>query len=227
MKIAFDIDGVIANYVRGFMALIIALSGRDLFLESDWTDPPCWDWYKLRGYTKDEVSAAQTAILESPDFWFNLEPMTHDVAQLAIAFEELDDHHEVYFITHRSGQHARRQTEDWLVHALGLWEVPTVLLVGYRMKGVAAKALGLDLYIDDNYDNCLDCVEQSPLTRTYLLDRAYNRVFEEIMEKKRLFQSSVPSEFLRTVEDRRVPDIGGMLGRERLTGYTEGVATPP
>ncbi len=45
-------------------------------------------------------------------------------------------------------------------------------------KGLIAQSLRLDVYIDDNYDNVRSVALCSPLTRNYLLDRAYNRLGE-------------------------------------------------
>lgn len=211
MRIGFDVDGILADFSQAFMRAIIAASGRDLFHPEDWDNPPCWDWDKFRGYAPSEREAAWETVRQSPDFWFNLGPLDTNVSALARAFEPIDDDHEVYFITQREGVQVRKQTEDWLIYNLGLMKVPTVLIVGHRVKGVVAKALKLNAYVDDNYDNCVDCVRESPTTRTYLLDRSYNR--------------GENSQRVHDVEARRVFTLEGFLHAESLLPYTEGVVS--
>jgi uncharacterized HAD superfamily protein len=98
---------------------------------------------------------------------------------LDLMVRDLEAFHEVYYITSRPGFRVKQQTEMWLqrhMSAYRAWQHnPTVLIVGHRVKGETAKALGLDCYIDDNLDNVNDCGRVSPTTRTYLLDRSYNQ----------------------------------------------------
>ena len=55
-------------------------------------------------------------------------------------------------------------------------ELPTVLITSD--KGAVCRALKLDVYIDDNYDNVVGVGLQSPSTRCYLLNYTYNRMGE-------------------------------------------------
>ena len=57
MRLGIDVDGVLANFSKGYAELIIELTGKNLFQPGDIEDPPVWDWDILRGYTKEEVSA--------------------------------------------------------------------------------------------------------------------------------------------------------------------------
>lgn len=178
MRIGFDIDGVLADFVPAYQKLHVDVTGRDTFLPGDNVDPPIWDWPELRGYTRKETSDVWGRIGPDPTFWLNLAPMSN-VGTLRKIIKHLERTHEVYFITSRSGNRVKRQTEIWLFEHLGyplncpgVW--PTVLIVGSNEKGAMCKALKLDLYIDDNWDNVVDCAKTAPKTRTFLLNRKYN-----------------------------------------------------
>lgn len=178
-NIGFDVDGVLANFVPAYQRAFVTMTGRDSFDPGDVFNPPCWDWPTARGYTKEETSRVWGAICADPFFWQNLRPVEDSIKTLELLVDHIEHHHNVYYITSRPGAHAKRQTEAWLRtwvrrYRVGL-DTPTVMIVGHREKGNIAKALKLDIYVDDNLDNVNDCGLTSPATRTYLLDRSYNR----------------------------------------------------
>jgi uncharacterized HAD superfamily protein len=178
MRIGFDIDGVLADFVTAYQDAFVRLTGRNTFLPGDNLDPPEWNWPTLRGYTKEETSAVWEHIKSSSDFWLNLQE-DPGCSTLRTLLYTLEREHEVYYITSRMGQRVKRQTEIWLIEHLRYPAItnvyPTVLIVGHRVKGIVARALQLDVYIDDNMDNVNDCAHDAPHTRTYLLNRAYNQ----------------------------------------------------
>lgn len=176
MRIGFDIDGVLANFVKAYQHLCVQVTGKDLFVPSDVYDPPCWDWPQFRGYTDAEVSTVWAIIKRDDTFWLNLEPHENNVSALSAVLLDLERKHDVYYVTSRVGVGAKRQTKLWLMdhlryHARCRTE-PTVLIS--REKGKIAHALKLDAFLDDNWDNVVDVVNTSPATRTYLLNRSYN-----------------------------------------------------
>ena len=174
MKIGFDMDGVLSNFVAGFRDVLISMTGRDLLEAGDIDNPPVWNVWKHRGYTNKEISAAWTEINESPTFWRYLRPTAganalHDVRK------ELNNQHEIYYITDRScGVKTKRQTEDWLTcWVTGASYHPTVVISPH--KGLVCKALSLDCYIDDKLAYIQSVGVESPDTRTYLLSYRYNQ----------------------------------------------------
>jgi 5'(3')-deoxyribonucleotidase len=177
VRIGFDVDGVLADFTRSFVPLLIRVTGKNLFQPDDINNPPCWNWDLHRGYTKDESRMAWAVIKESRDFWASLRT-TPQVRTLRMMILDLLRNHEVYFITNRTGTDVKWQTELWLRQHLQI-DLPTVLISG--AKGLCAQALKLDVYVDDNADNVNDVVnrtgpEQSRNScRTYLLDTTYNR----------------------------------------------------
>lgn len=200
MKIGFDVDGVLANFNPGYIQQCIDVTGRNLFLPGDDVNPPVWDFAGLRGYTIGEMNEAKKSIKESSDFWQSLPGYADNCEALAkFWFQDWNGEHDVYFITHRGGVTAKVQTERWLMYQ-GI--DPTVLIVGAQEKGNVARALSLDVYVDDYYPNCEDVVRTSPLTRCYVLDRAYNR--------------TGISNANFTVETRRVTSLEQLLRQEKL-----------
>lgn len=175
MRIGFDVDGVLASFVPAYQELFVALTGVNLFLPGDDVDPPCWDWPELRGYTAEQTRMVWEHIKLNPTFWEDLGTLP-GLRELRSVLRDLEQRHDVYYITSRTGVSVKRQTEAWLGSYLPYTRRhPTVLIAGHRVKGSIAKALRLDVYVDDNWENAQDCACESPLTRTYLLNAAYNR----------------------------------------------------
>ena len=200
MKVGFDLDGVLVDFSSAYQQLFVALTGEDKFLPGDAEGPPTWDWPKLRGYTPLSVRTVWNHINSSHDFWRMLPRIEKNVSILYDHIHKLNRKHELYFATNRTGIMVKDQTEQWLrVHiADGL----TVLIVAPQTKGLVARALQLDCYVDDNYDNCIDCVRESPITRTYLVNRRYNR--------------APVTGTVELIESRRIAGVGEFLRRENL-----------
>jgi hypothetical protein len=137
-------------------------------------NPTSWNWDEAAGYTKDEISATWEAIKAGGHFWMDLPALP---GARVLASSILQRHHDLYFVTSRLGVDCKWQSETWLMENCGI-ELPTVLISS--AKGLCAKALKLDVYIDDNLPNVLNVAEQSPETRTYLLTYAHNQTAEPL-----------------------------------------------
>ena len=194
MRIGFDIDGVLANFTTAFIQETIRIAGKNLFLPEDSRNPPDWNYHLTRGYTEEEIKPVFASIAASPNFWLDLKEEP-GCSTLRMCILDLQRFHDVYFVTNRQGEDAKWQTEQWLLLHLGI-ERPTVLIS--KEKGLVARALKLDCYLDDNLENANDVVlrtlpspvkilcgvpsckslpqpDDSPSCRTYLLDRSYNQ----------------------------------------------------
>lgn len=171
-------DGVLASFCPKYQQLFVEMTGRDTFLPGDVDDPPAWHWPGLRGYTEAETSAVWERIKADPVFLLNLKPIAQNTSSLTLLLKTLERQHDIYYVTARVGGRAKRHTEIWLFEQLGypmrvpgVW--PTVIISSD--KGAVAKALKLDVFVDDNLDNIRSVETFSPTTRAYLLNRRYNQ----------------------------------------------------
>lgn len=184
MRIAYDLDGVCANFTDPWAARVHARTGILFpFACREW--PTLWDWDKsaLRshGYSDEEarniLSDIWEEVKEDPNFWAVLPAMpgSYDLLQ------ELTDiaraGHQVYFITSRPGRWAKHQSELWLRRA-GYDATPTVLIS--FDKGLLAEGLKLDVFVDDKPENCVEVTKARSTCKTFVLDWAYNREDTEL-----------------------------------------------
>ena len=164
-RIGVDIDGVLAAFDQPYENLLASLHGTEpRTLPADGAET--WN-FDTEYYPKKVVGRAWQHI-ETSLFWLEIPP-TPEMSVFAQWFRA--SKHDVYFVTARPGKHVKQLTEVWLRRHLCQ---PVTVLISPR-KGAVAHALKLHFYIDDRAENIEDVVLQSPDTRAYLLDRAYNR----------------------------------------------------
>lgn len=207
-RIGVDVDGVLAQFDQAFTDVIIKETGRDLFGDGRYlpTFPSTWNWPQAFGYTDVEVGRAWKAVHQSARFWLGL-PLQTGVGGEGGDLDALDlladSGHDIYFITARKGQSAKRQTEEWLER--GGMEFPTVLLAAD--KYAALTLLNLDCYIDDNATTVNEMMMKirvdELLARVYMTPRPWNNEAIDVGVK------IVPSVRAMLVEE-------GVIGREWL-----------
>jgi hypothetical protein len=178
MRIGIDVDGVLARYTEAFQRRIISVTGGDRFPCDDY-QPTSWDYAADLGYSEAEIDLTWRTIKEDRCFWASLLPYRDASHALGLLSKRMDAGDDVYFITARPGADAKRQTEQWLLARFPslMRPIPTVLISSH--KGLAAQTLGLDAYVDDRWENCVDVAAmhwkgRSPACRTYVLDRPWN-----------------------------------------------------
>lgn len=189
MRLGIDCDGVLADFNSGFIDRMVAVTGRDLFPPRPF-DIPTWNYPEAYGYTRDELTAVWNGIKEDRSFWQQLPDYddTEEALRYLNGRRILGD--DVYFITARPGLDAKAQTEAWLIKRWPKPYAPQVTVLISSRKDLCAKALDLDLYVDDrdlnvesvvmsrNYD--INGKYLGERTRTYLFDQAWNRDMDEI-----------------------------------------------
>lgn len=180
LRIAFDMDGTLANLSTSFHEVEDRLFGP---YEAEHTQPQPEareEEQELEEKAEQESDAATVAkerlaqaramrrhndviwqaIESTPDFWTMLKPMEDGLVRRL--WETAQKHRwEVFFITQRpatDGDSVQRQTQRWLVeHG---FELPSVIpLSGSR--GKACQALKIDFLVDDTPKNCVDVISDS------------------------------------------------------------------
>lgn len=171
MIIACDVDGVLADFNKGFATLF----PKQTLPTSSPTFPPVWEWPQHYGASEDEIRKAWMHVETSKQFWLDLAPMTPAQEKPSMVGEALrclsraeQSGHAIYFVTQRVGKNCKKQTEQWL-HKQGMAN-PTVLVV-QGSKAPIISELQADIFADDKPLN----IEQvSGETRCYLVRTPYN-----------------------------------------------------
>jgi uncharacterized HAD superfamily protein len=146
VKFGIDMDGVVADFVKGYNALAKAELGIDLPYPA-----PEWNWHKLGGITSKQNNQLWDYI-KSSMFWGTLFPLPGAVEALE-RLNEISKRHDIYFITTRPGTLAKFLTEMWLkFHGM---DTPTVLVTDN--KAPVVRGLGLDVFVDDKPENNQVC----------------------------------------------------------------------
>ena len=173
MRIAFDLDGVLADlhtpFVETAVRLFPNLDPRALGGASTTSPPPDADAPADEDAPQatpgPELSSRQAdavwrVLTETNDFWETLNEIEPGAIQQLAALAD-DRGWELLFITSRpssNGRTVQRQSQRWL-ESKG-FPMPSVYVV-HGSRGRVADALALDLVIDDRPDNCLDIVLES------------------------------------------------------------------
>ena len=175
MRIAFDMDGVLADLHGAFAA-----TAQRLFPELDTvllgapeigSSPPLPEAVepsivakpRVHGdlpLTTRQTDAVWKALSDVPDFWETLgEIEAGTIRRLGTLADER--RWEMLFITSRprsAGRTVQRQSQRWL-EKMG-FPLPSVYVV-QGSRGFIAKALQIDVVVDDRPENCLDVVLES------------------------------------------------------------------
>jgi hypothetical protein len=168
--VIFDVDGVLADFTAGFTALASLMFPE--FPVSRSVDQPTYHW---EGLTKKQVNEVWRTIDGLSSFWFDLPPLVdEDTFSCIYGFTS---NIPVYFVTARPDS-AKIETEGWLMKQ-GILR-PTVITT--KRKGEFAKAVGAGFCIEDKPSNAsMVAWLTDGETKSYLLDRPYNRVSTELL----------------------------------------------
>lgn len=134
--IACDIDGVLADFIKGYSRIETVLSGEPIITTRE---QPQWD------FRSEHNEAVWKLIRTSPTFWQNLPclfPM--DMAYLASL-----SRNNVVYMTRRDGVDAWGQTVRWLENH-GIKEPLVVRIHSGEEKEHFCAVMGIDVLIDDS-----------------------------------------------------------------------------
>ena len=170
--ISFDIDGVLANFIRGFTRVGNSLHGTPIGDESSHQAWNFEDFPELQ-LTKPLVKAMWAGVWADPNFWANLDPMNVSVIR------EINDIRNKVFITNRAGVEPAKQSERFL-EKWGVWR-PEVYLAAD--KAPLAKKLNVVAVIDDYVVNCRDLKVAIPEAYIAMLWTPYNQPYHIEMKE--------------------------------------------
>lgn len=159
MRIAFDLDGVLADLDSAVERVATASRGAS-----------------ARGNAPVEAAHLWDTALATHNFWETL-PEVEPGAIDRLARIAREHRWEVLFVTSRppsAGDTTQRQTQRWL--ASHGFDLPSVYVIR-GSRGALAAALELDVVVDDRPDNCLDVVTESD-ARAILVWRTEGRIPE-------------------------------------------------
>ena len=157
LRVAFDIDGVLADFRRAFRETGKPMANGDTGAGE--RDP----------MSARDVKRTWSTIERTPQWWLGL--TAYEPEQIERLYRVSRERRwEIYFLTTRppsAGETPQFQTQWWL-ETQG-FKLPSVLTVP-GSRGELANALRLDLLVDDRLVNCMDVIAASR-TRAIFLDR--------------------------------------------------------
>jgi len=157
LRVAFDIDGVLADFRRAFRETGKPMANGDTGTGE--RDP----------MSARDVKRTWSTIERTPQWWLGL--TAYEPEQIERLYRVSRERRwEIYFLTTRppsAGETPQFQTQWWL-ETQG-FKLPSVLTVP-GSRGELANALRLDLLVDDRLVNCMDVIAASR-TRAIFLDR--------------------------------------------------------
>lgn len=166
--IAFDIDGVQANFTRGFTRIGHQLFGTPV---GDWASQQTWNFQDFAALGLDDAKckAIWKVIEASPDFWATLDPVNISV------MSRINKIANKIFITNRPGINPKEQSEYFLQQ----WGIENPRVVLAAQKGPVAVQEGVVAIIDDLYTNVVDVKKAVPGCYAALLSCDYNKVHHD------------------------------------------------
>ena len=181
MRVAFDLDGVLADFAGAHRAIHDRLRPR--------RGPTVLGLAEPADSGADEESARSRRLQRlvwreirlSEDFWRTVEPLEPGVIG-SLHEKSIRHRWDTFFVTQRpatAGESVQRQSQLWLVDQG--FALP-VVIVHRGSRGKLAAALELDFLVDDTIENCVDAIEQSD-TRPILVCRREDPVTETNAER--------------------------------------------
>lgn len=170
-RIALDIDGVFANFNRGFIELLNGIRPHTMAVVPETYAPPMWNYpTEDLNCTDAEMEEVARHIAESGSWWRKLRPYEGAIECLTtingmLQRQEID----ATFITTRRGSAAnvRFQTIQWL-SAMGITQPQVVVVLDSKTPTICA--LDIDAILDDRPSNL-----EAPVRHAALFNQPWNQ----------------------------------------------------
>lgn len=196
MSLMMDIDGVVADYVRGFtqQARVLYMGGERIKVEGTWE-------HKSWGFDmpKEAEDLTYDYIRAHPEWWGSLLALPS-----SLAMEKLkninDNITHVYFVTHRP-ENTEAITANWLERHIHI-RYPSV--VATKNKGEFARLVGVTHALDDKIENAwmVHWMADNPQVKSCLVNRIYNNLVTDLtVGPKKVIRFDTILEFLDLVEE--------------------------
>ena len=177
LRIGFDLDGTVADMYFALRREAIAIFGEEVLRKAEPQSSAPQDAEKTEQAAHNKVDDDDTVLRELhltsrqqselwdhvkqvENFWTTLPELEPGIIS-RIAKAAADRRWEIIFLTTRpstAGELVQLQSQRWL-EAHG-FAYPSVYVV-HRSRGKIAEALGLDAFVDDRPENCLDIAVDS------------------------------------------------------------------
>jgi len=172
MKIALDIDGVLADFVTPFLQLLEQRVGGPAIDPASITDP---NFQHHPFLTKALIHDCMVDTSYDPEFWRVLAPLPSPEQWQAL--NQVSRDNEVVFITHRwvrDTYDINEVTCDWLRrHGI---DNPVVHFT-QELKSQLVNEMNVELFVDDRHENCEDVATKTEAV-VMMPHRPYNQRFE-------------------------------------------------
>jgi hypothetical protein len=166
--IAFDIDGVLADFLRGFTRIGHRRFGTPICDTHEWMFKDDFPEVGLDTAACEEI---WQEVKNSQDFWATLDPRNVSV------MHRINHIQNKIFITNRPGCNTAQQT----VHFLETWGVENPKVILASEKGPVAKQENVVAVVDDLHKNCIDIKRAVPGCFTALLYCEYNKPYQQFV----------------------------------------------
>ena len=186
--IAFDLDGVLANFHFSFSLIANGLFGTPVI--KDINEVRKYRWQDYTSITSKQVSEVWRKIDESNIFWENLDSLINEDTSKRLI--NLSNDNTLFFVTARKHKRVQgcsiiKQTNKWINKNLdgltGYSVIPTF------KKGHILNAIEANYFIDDNVENIIEVSNDAPNCKSFLLVRPYNAYAIEFFKNSRRYKN--------------------------------------